>query len=100
MRLVCLLPSPPELVADVFPDKVVLTKSQAGSKQGHLGQQLWWPHEFQKFVENEVVVQGDSAFVPFDRRPDAVDNLEHSDDLVFDLAFYVRWLPPLTASSI
>ncbi len=89
-----MLPSPPELVADVVQDDVVLTKSQVDSAQGHLGQQFDLPHEFRELEENEVVAQEASAFVLFDGRPDAVDHFEHSDDLVCDFALYVRWLLP------
>ncbi len=72
----------------------MLTKSQAISEQGNLGQQLSLPHEVQELEEGEVVVQEVVAFVPFDGRPDAVDHFEHSDDLVADFAVCVKCLLP------
>ncbi len=75
---VCLLPSPPELAADVLPDMAVLTKSQAGFDQGHLGQRLGWPHALQELEDSEVVFQEVSALVLFDGRPDTVDHFEQS----------------------
>ncbi len=39
-----------------------------------------------------LLIQEASASVPFDGRPNAVDHVEHRDDLVFDVALYVEWL--------
>ncbi len=55
-------------------------------------QQIGLPHELQELKEDVVVVQEASASVPFDGTPNPVDHLKHANDLVFDLALYVRWL--------
>ncbi len=57
-------------------------------------QQLCLLHELQEIEQNAVVVQEASVSVPLNGAPDPVDHLEHPDDLVFNLAFYVGRLFP------
>ncbi len=95
---VCSLVGPVELLAQLLPDGVVLSYTKLGPQERHPRERVSLPHELQQLEDDVVVVAQEASPVGGgDVRVGLQDAIEHSDHLVFGLAFDVRWLLPVIA---
>ena len=91
MVCLCRFPCPLQAVTNLLPKTIVLFDPQPCLQKWNLHHQLRLSHELQQLIDYIIVIQEAHSSILFDGRPQPVNHLKHPHDLVFDLAFDIRW---------